>query len=84
MKKTLSFLLIVLVIISGVVLVSGQPRKRPSIIGGAGGAGSLARRNKTVTRRNGQRGRYVRRNGKRIWVPQGSPVIGNRRAVVER
>lgn len=43
--------------------------RKNEIIGGAGGAGSLARN---------RRGRWVTRNGKRIWVPQGAPMITNK------
>ena len=79
MKKTLSLLTILLVVTSCLVIAYAQtPRKRNTNINrraaptrgqqrgaiGAGGAGTYA---------SNRRGRYVTRNGKRIWVPQGSP-----------
>ena len=90
MKKTLSLLTILFIVTSCLVFASAQPRrKRNTNINrgvartsgqqrsaiGAGGAGTYARN---------RRGRYGTRNGKRIWVPQGSPAVGNRRGVVER
>ena len=97
MKKTLSVLTIILIVTSCFVIAFSQTRKkhrnvnvnRPvtggqqqSIIGAGAGAGSVYRT------RDGRRGRYVTRNGKRIWVPQGSPAVGNQpttnRSVVER
>jgi hypothetical protein len=82
MKKILTFLTILIFMTSLLAIAFAQPRKRKasvnvnrrvtqtggqqrSIIGAGAGAGSVYR--------NGRRGRYVTRNGKRIWVPQGSP-----------
>lgn len=99
MKKSLSVLTILFIVTSCFVIAFAQPRKKnrivnanrgvtrtgsqqQSIIGAGAGAGSVYRTS------NGRRGRYVTRNGKRIWVPQGSPAVGNRpttnRNVVER
>jgi hypothetical protein len=80
MKKILSLLTMLVVVASCLVVASAQTKKRkpqsPKGAIGAGGAGTYVR--------NGQRGRYVTRNGKRIWVPQGSPAVGNRRGVFEK
>lgn len=86
MKKILSLLTMLVVVASCLVSVSAQPKKRRTISGGAAGTGARARNAQSPKRaigaggagtyvRNGQRGRYVTRNGKRIWVPQGSPVV---------
>jgi hypothetical protein len=90
MRKTLSLVTILFIVTSCLVIGSAQTRrKRNTNVNrrvtraggqqrsaiGAGGAGTYAR--------NG-RGRYVTRNGKRIWVPQGSPAVGNRRGVFEK
>ncbi|HEX6188006.1 MAG TPA: hypothetical protein VFZ40_07990, partial [Pyrinomonadaceae bacterium] len=87
---TLSLLTTLFIVTSGLVIASAQPRRKrntninrgvartgaqPRSAIGAGGAGTYARN---------RRGRYVMRNGKRIWVPQGSPAVGNRRGVYER
>jgi hypothetical protein len=79
MKKILTFLTILVFVISCLVMASAQPRRKrntninrgvartggqPRSAIGAGGAGTYSRN---------RRGRYVTRNGKRIWVPQGSP-----------
>src|SRR5687768_4654667 len=82
MKKTLSLLTILFIVASCLVIASAQARQRkqntninrgvartggqPRSAIGAGGAGTYARN---------RRGRYVTRNGKRIWVPQGSPSV---------
>lgn len=89
MKRILSLLAILVFVTSCLVIASAQPKKRKSVIGSAPGTGAGVGRNKaepgqTVTPRNGRRGRWETRNGKRIWVPQGSPSVGNRRGVVER
>ena len=84
MKKTLSLLTILFIVTSCLVIASAQTRrKRNTNINrgvtaprgqqrsaiGAGGAGTYSRN---------RRGRYVTRNGKRIWVPQGSPSVYER------
>src|SRR5687767_7515868 len=84
MKKTLSLLTILFIVTSCLVIASAQTRrKRNANINrgvtraggqqrsaiGAGGAGTYA---------SSRRGRYVTRNGKRIWVPQGSPSVYER------
>lgn len=84
MKKPLSQLTILFIVTSCLVIASAQTRrKRNTNINrraaptrgqqrgaiGAGGAGTYARN---------RRGRYVTRNGKRIWVPQGSPSVYER------
>ena len=84
MKKILSILTMLLIVTSGVVIASAQTRRKRNAninrgvarAGGqqrsaidAGGAGTYARN---------RRGRYVTRNGKRIWVPQGSPSVYER------
>ncbi len=89
MKRIISLLAIFLFVTSCLVIASAQPKKRKSVIGSPPGTGPLANRKnagtgQTATLRNGQRGRYVTRNGKRIWVPQGSPSVGTPRGVVER
>ena len=86
MKKILSLLTLLVVVASSLVIASAQPKKRKPIIGGAAGTGARVRNSQSrkgaigaggagTYVRNGQRGRYVTRNGKRIWVPQGSPVV---------
>ena len=91
MKKILTFLTMLIFVTSLLAIAFAQPRKRKASVNansgvtrtggqrrgaiGAGGAGTYAR---------SRRGRYVMRNGKRIWVPQGSPAVGNRRGVYER
>jgi len=81
MKKILTFVTVLIFLSSLLAVAFAQPRKRKTaanvnrrvtqtgqqrnIIGAGAGAGSVYR--------NGRRGRYVTRNGKRIWVPQGSP-----------
>ncbi|HEV2904975.1 MAG TPA: hypothetical protein VGW32_08010 [Pyrinomonadaceae bacterium] len=84
MKKTLSLLTILFIVTSYLVIASAQTlRKRNTNINrgvartqgqqrsaiGAGGAGTYARN---------RRGRWVTKNGKRIWVPQGSPSVYER------
>ena len=79
MKKTLSLLTILFIVTSCLVIASAQTRRKlnPNVNRrvtrspgqqrsaiGAGGAGTYA---------SNRRGRYITRNGKRIWVPQGSP-----------
>jgi hypothetical protein len=81
MRKTLSLVTILFIVTSCLVIASAQPRRKrntnvnrrvtsspgqPRSAIGAGGAGTYA---------SNRRGRYVTRNGKRIWVPQGSPVV---------
>jgi hypothetical protein len=84
MKKTLSLLTILFIVTSCLVIASAQTRRKrntnvkrgvtraggqqQSAIG-AGGAGTYPRN---------RRGRYVTRNGKRIWVPQRSPSVYER------
>ena len=91
MKKILTFLTILIFVTSLLAIAFAQPRRKKANVNvnrrvtqtgsqprsaiGAGGAGTYARN---------RRGRYVTRNGKRIWVPQGSPAVGNRRGVYER
>jgi hypothetical protein len=91
MKKTLSMLTILFIVASCFVIAFAQPRgkKRNSNINrgvartqgqprsaiGAGGAGTYARN---------RRGRWVTRNGKRIWVPQGSPVVEREQLEVKK
>jgi len=86
MKKILSLLTMFVVVASCLVAAYAQPRKRKATVGGAAGTGAPARNPQPrkgaigaggagTYVRNGQRGRYVTRNGKRIWVPQGSPVV---------
>ena len=106
MKRILSVVSMLIVVVSCTAIVSAnargkrdaafsgggaqtgvRQRKPRRIIGGAAGTGARARTTRTNRRgaigaggagtyvRNGQRGRYVTRNGKRIWVPQGSPVV---------
>ena len=86
MKKILSLLTMLVVVASCLVVVSAQPKKRKPINTSAAGTGARARNPQSPKGaigaggagtyvRNGQRGRYVTRNGKRIWVPQGSPVV---------
>lgn len=95
MKKILSLLTMLVVVAACLVVAFAQPKKRKSIIGGAAGTGARVRKFQSrkgaigaggagTYVRNGRRGRYVTRNGKRIWVPQGSPAVGNRRGVYER
>ena len=89
MKKILTLLTMLVFVTSLWAIAFAQPRRRRpnvnanrrithtgppqrSVIGAGAGAGSVYRT------RNGQRGRYVTRNGRRIWVPQGSPIITNR------
>jgi hypothetical protein len=89
MKKILTFLTLLIFVTSLLAIAFAQPRRRKpnvnvnrrapqtagqqrSVIGAGAGAGSVYRT------RNGRRGRYVTRNGKRIWVPQGSPIITNK------
>lgn len=85
MKKILTFLTMVILVTSVLAIAFAQPRKRKPGVNanrgvtgtggqqrgaiGAGGAGTYVRN---------RRGRYVTRNGKRIWVPQGSPVVTNK------
>ncbi|HEX5701873.1 MAG TPA: hypothetical protein VFX97_01485 [Pyrinomonadaceae bacterium] len=86
MKRILSLLSMLVVFASCLVVASAQPKKRRPVTRGATGTGARARNPQSPKRaigaggagtyvRNGQRGRYVTRNGKRIWVPQGSPVV---------
>ena len=90
MKKIFSLLTTVILVTSLLAIAFAQPRSRKRNVNvnrgvsrtggqrgaiGAGGAGTYARN---------RRGRWVTRNGKRIWVPQGSPAVGNRRGVYER
>lgn len=85
MKKILSMFTILFIVASCLVIASAQVRRRnrntninrrvPRTSGqqrsaiGAGGAGTYA---------SNRRGRWVTRNGKRIWVPQGSPAVVER------
>ena len=86
MKKILTLLTILAFVSSLCAIAFAQPRRRRpnvnanrrvtqtgppqrSVIGAGAGAGSVYRT---------RRGRYVTRNGKRIWVPQGSPVVNNK------
>lgn len=85
MKKILTSLTILIFVTSVLAIAFAQPRRRkpstninrgvagtsgqPRSAIGAGGAGTYARN---------RRGRWVTRNGKRIWVPQGSPIITNK------
>ena len=94
MKKILSLLTILVVVAACLAVASAQPKKRKSIIAGGAGTGPRVRNPQSRkgaigaggagTYARNRRGRYVTRNGKRIWVPQGSPAVGNRRGVFER
>lgn len=89
MKKILTFLTMLVFLTSLWAIAFAQPRRRRpkvnanrrvtqtggqqrSVIGAGAGAGSVYRT------RNGRPGRYVTRNGRRIWVPQGSPIVTNK------
>ena len=95
MKKILTFLTLLIFVTSVLAIAFAQPRRRKAsvnvnrrvtqtggqqrnIIGAGAGAGSVYRT------RNGRRGRYVTRNGKRIWVPQGSPVVEREQLEVKK
>ena len=95
MKKILSLLTMLVVVASCLVVALAQPKKRKAVNGGAAGTGARARNPQSPKGaigaggagtyvRNGRRGRYVTRNGKRIWVPQGSPAVGNSNRVFEK
>ena len=95
MKKILSLLTMLVVVTSCLVVASAQHKKRRAVVGGAAGTGARGRNPQSrkgaigaggagTYVRNGRPGRYVTRNGKRIWVPQGSPAVGNRRGVFEK
>lgn len=89
MKKIFSLLTMLIFVTSLLAITFAQPRRKRNVnvnrgvsrtggqrgAIGAGGAGTYSRN---------RRGRWVTRNGKRIWVPQGSPAVGNRRGVYER
>lgn len=86
MKRILSIATILIVVISGFAISSAQPRRKKRnavFIGGGAATGARHRQRKIIggglgTGARVRRGRYVTRNGKRIWVPQGSPSVVER------
>lgn len=90
MKKILTLLTMLILVTSCLVIASAQTRrKRNTNINNRGGTRTGGQQRSAIgaggagTYASNRRGRWATKNGKRIWVPQGSPSVYEREREAE-